>query len=198
MQKGLLRVASAIDRVNGGFGRAAAWLVLVMVLVGAFNAVARYLGRYVGVNLSSNGWIELQWYLFSLIFLFGASYALREDAHVRVDVLFARVSPRAQSWINIAGTLLFLLPFCAFLIWVSTPVIASSWQVREGSPDPGGLPRYPLKAMILVAFGMLLLQGVAQLIRDVHRLRHGAASTGDVAAAGGAHPPHPPHAPDGV
>ena len=168
----MLRVSDAIDRVTGIVGRAAAWLALVMVLVGAFNAVARYLGRYIGINLSSNVYLELQWYLFSMLFLLGAAWVLRENAHVRVDVLYARVSTRAQSLINILGTLLLLVPFSAFVLWVSTPVVRSSWMIREGSPDPGGLPRYPLKALILVCFALLLLQAVSELIKEVHRYRN--------------------------
>ena len=166
-----MRVSAAIDRVTGAVGRAAAWLALVMVLVGAFNAVARYLGRYVGVNLSANVYLELQWYLFSMLFLLGAAWALRENAHVRVDVMFARLSERGQSLINILGTLLLLVPFCTFVLWVSVPVVRNSWIIREGSPDPGGLPRYPLKAMILVCFVLLLLQAVSELIKEVHRFR---------------------------
>lgn len=167
-----LRVSAAIDRATGIVGRAAAWLALVMVLVGAFNAVARYLGRYIGINLSSNVYLELQWYLFSMLFLLGAAWVLRENAHVRVDVLYARVSTRAQSLINILGTLLLLVPFSAFVLWVSVPVVRSSWVIREGSPDPDGLPRYPLKALILMCFALLLLQAVSELIKEVHRFRN--------------------------
>lgn len=170
-----LRVSAAIDRVTGMVGRAAAWLALVMVLVGAFNAVARYLGRYIGINLSANVYLELQWYLFSMLFLLGAAWVLRENSHVRVDVLYARVSTRAQSLINILGTLLLLVPFSAFVLWVSIPVVRSSWIIREGSPDPGGLPRYPLKALILVCFALLLLQAVSELIKEVHRFRNADA-----------------------
>lgn len=168
-----LRVSAAIDRVTGGVGNAVAWLTLLMILIGGFNAVARYLGRYIGINLSSNLYIELQWYLFSMIFLLGAAWVLREDAHVRVDVLFNRCSARTQSLINILGTLLLLIPFCAFIMWVSIPVIRDSWAIREGSPDPGGLPRYPLKALILVCFALLLLQAVSELIKEVDRYRRG-------------------------
>lgn len=168
-----LRAARAIDAVTGGIGRAVAWLALAMVLVGAFNAVARYLGRYLGVHLSSNAYLELQWYLFSIMFLLGAAYVLRVDAHVRVDVLYGRVTARTRSLINIAGTVLLLVPFSGFLIWVSLPVIRSSWRIRESSPDPGGLPRYPLKAMILACFALLLLQAVSELIKEVHALRRG-------------------------
>ncbi|HEX6135657.1 MAG TPA: TRAP transporter small permease subunit [Longimicrobiales bacterium] len=169
-----LRIAAAIDRVTGFIGRAVAWLTVVMVLIGAFNAVARYLGRYIGVSLSSNAYLELQWYLFSMIFLLGSAWVLREDAHVRVDVIFSRMSARARHLIDLLGTLLLLIPFCGFVLWVSIPVVRSSWTIREGSPDPGGLPRYPLKALILVCFALLLLQALSELIKHVHAIRFGA------------------------
>jgi TRAP-type mannitol/chloroaromatic compound transport system permease small subunit len=187
-----LRIAAAIDRVTGMIGVAVSWLALVMVLIGAFNAVARYLGRYIGINLSSNVYLELQWYLFSMLFLLGAAWVLREDAHVRVDVLYGRVSVRTRSLINIVGTVLLLMPFCGFVLWVSGPVIRNSWIIREGSPDPGGLPRYPLKALIIVCFALLMLQAVSELIKEVHRFRHGAA---DVTAG---LPDDAAHRPEGV
>lgn len=167
----LLRIADGIDRLNGAIGRAVTWLVPVMVLIAAFNAVARYLGRYIGVSLSSNMYLELQWYLFSLLFLLAAPYVLRQDAHVRVDVLYARVSPRAQAWIDTVGALVLLIPFTVFTLWVSLPAVRNSWRIREVSSDPGGLARYPLKTMLLVCFALLLLQGIAQLIRSIHTLR---------------------------
>jgi TRAP-type mannitol/chloroaromatic compound transport system permease small subunit len=173
-----VRVADGIDALTGLIGRAAAWLVVAAVLIAAYNAIARYAGRFLGVQLSSNAYIELQWYLFSLLFLLGAAYTLREDAHVRVDVLYGRLPERARALIDIVGTSLLLVPFCLFVVWVSLPVVQASWRVREGSPDPGGLPRYPLKMMIIVCFVLLLLQGGAGLIRQVRALRasHGAGS----------------------
>jgi TRAP-type mannitol/chloroaromatic compound transport system permease small subunit len=161
----------AVDRLSDLTGGAVRWLVGVMVLVGAFNAVARYVARWTGSNLSSNAYIELQWYLFSVVFLLGASYALRHDAHVRVDVLYGRLGPRGRAWIDLLGTLLFLLPFCAFMLVVSWPSVAASWRVREVSPDPGGLPRYPLKALILVAFVLLILQGLAEAAKRLRVIR---------------------------
>lgn len=167
-------VPRAIDRVSGVVGRAVLWLVAVMVAIGAYNAVARYLNRFTDADLASNAYLEAQWYLFSLVFLLGAAYALREDAHVRVDVLYGRLGTRGRAWIDLAGTLLFLIPFCVLMLWVSWPSVAASWRVREVSPDPGGLPRYPVKAVILVAFALLLLQGVSQALKQVALLR-GAA-----------------------
>lgn len=176
-----LRIADAIDSLNGMIGRGVSWLVLLMVLIGAFNAVARYAGRYIGLNLSSNIYLELQWYLFSLVFLLGAAYALREDSHVRVDVLFASLSARGRSWINLLGTALLLIPFCVFTLWVSFTPIMNSIRIREGSPDPGGLARYPLKVCILVCFALLILQGISEFIKELHNLRQGNSAPVDVA-----------------
>ena len=165
------RFVKAVDRLSGFVGVAAGWLTLLMVLVGAFNSIVRYLDRLMGWSLSSNTWIELQWYLFAVIFLFASSYALREEAHVRVDVLFARLSRRGRAWINVLGTVLFLIPFCVLVIFVSIPAIQNSWAVMEQSPDPGGLPRYPIKTIVPVAFFLILLQGIVLLIREIAVLR---------------------------
>lgn len=167
----LLSWSRRIDRLTSAVGRSASWLVLAMVLLGAFNSVGRYLGRFLGANLSSNAYIELQWYMFSLIFLLAAAHALKEGSHVRVDVLSSRLGPRGRAWIDLVGTLLFLLPFCLFALWVCWPSVASSWRVWEGSPDPGGLPRYPIKTMILVCFGLLFLQGTSEAVKRVAMLR---------------------------
>jgi TRAP-type mannitol/chloroaromatic compound transport system permease small subunit len=189
-------LATAIDALNALVGRVVAWLCLLMVAIGAFNAVARYLGRFIGVNLSSNAYIELQWYLFSLLFLLGAAYTLQRDAHVRVDVIYGRLSERTRAWIDLAGAIVFLIPFCVFVIVVSSPAVHNSWAVLEGSPDPGGLPRYPLKTVIPVAFVLLILQGISLIIGKVDGLRrdargrsgHGGAGSGS--AAGGPGGPH--------
>lgn len=167
----LKRFAAAVDGLNERIGAAIRWLALFMVLLGAFNAIARYLTKYTGVSLASNAYTELQWYAFSLIFLLGAAYGLRHDVHVRVDVLFARLSKKAQAWIDLAGTVLFLIPFCVLMLWVSWPAVRNSWSIREGSPDPGGLPRYPIKAVILVCFVLLLLQGLSHIIKQVDVIR---------------------------
>lgn len=162
----LLRIADAIDRFSHRSGQALSWLTLAMVLVGSFNALARYAARFTGLSLSSNMYIELQWYLFSLVFLLGAAYALKTDSHVRVDVLYGRLSEKGQAWINLAGTLLFLIPFCVLMLWVAWPAVANSWAVMEGSPDPGGLPRYLIKSAIPLAFVLLLVQAFSMLIRS--------------------------------
>ncbi|MFV1979992.1 MAG: TRAP transporter small permease subunit [Rhodothermia bacterium] len=169
--KRLLSLSAAIDRVNDATGRAVRWLALVMVVVGSANAVFRYLGRFTGVDLSSNTYLEAQWYLFSLVFLLAASYTLRHDAHVRVDVLYGRLSKTGQAWINLAGAVLFLIPFCILMVWVSWSWVANSWEVMEVSPDPGGLPRYPLKAVIPITFILLAFQGLSEIIKSVATIK---------------------------
>lgn len=168
--KRLLATARGIDRLSDAVGRLCSWLVLAMVAAGAYNAIARYLGRRVGVNLSSNAYIELQWYLFSLVFLLGAAWALRCGAHVRVDVLYGRLSPRGKAWIDLLGTLLLQIPFCVTALVLCWPSVRNSWAVLESSPDPGGLPRWPLKAVIPLAFVLLILQGIAQAVHCAARL----------------------------
>lgn len=166
-----LRLARGIDRFNERVGRLIQWLTLAMVLVGAFNAVARYTDPLTGFGLSSNAYIEAQWYLFSLVFLLGAAYALRHDAHVRVDVLYERLSPKGRAWVNLGGTVLFLVPFCVMMLWTAWPAVRNSWALLEQSPDPGGLPRYPIKTMVPLAFVLLLAQGLSMAIKQVAILR---------------------------
>ena len=176
-----LRLAEGIDRFSEKTGRLLYWLTLGMVLIGAYNAIVRYLDRFTGLGLSSNTYIELQWYLFSLVFLLGGAYTLLRDAHVRVDVLYGRLSRRTRAVIDIVGIEIFLVPFCLVVIWESAPAVGNSWAVWEMSPDPGGLPRYPIKTLVPVAFALVLLQGVAEWIKRLafllgHDLGNGAAS----------------------
>ncbi|MFT4975993.1 MAG: TRAP-type mannitol/chloroaromatic compound transport system permease small subunit [Myxococcota bacterium] len=166
-------VARLIDRISEFIGQAVSWICLLMVLLGALNAVSRYLGRFVGVNLSSTALTEAQWYMFSAMFLLGGAWALKKDSHVRVDVLYGRLSKRGRAIIDITGTLLFLLPFCVFGVWTSWGYVANSIAQREVSPDPGGLLRYPIKALIPIAFVLLGLQAISMLIGAVGRLRGG-------------------------
>lgn len=165
--KRLLRIAGAIDWFSDRTGQVICWLTLAMVAIGSFNALVRYAARFTGTSLSSNMYIELQWYLFAALFMLGAAYALRTDSHVRVDVLFGRVGNRGRAWIDLLGTVLFLIPFCVLMLAVSWPAVANSWAVMEQSPDPGGLPRYPLKTVIPVAFFLLMLQGFSMLIKSL-------------------------------
>lgn len=175
----LRRFSRLVDGLNDRIGAAIRWLALVMVLIGAFNAIARYLTRYTGVALSSNAYLDLQWYFFSLIFLLGAAYGLRHDVHVRVDVLYTRLGRRARAGIDLAGTVLFLLPFSVLMLWVSWPAVRNSWSIRETSPDPGGLARYPIKTVILIGFALLVLQGVSQAVKQVELLLGDSDRDGD-------------------
>lgn len=167
----LLATARAIDGLSTLVGRLMWWLTVVMVLIGAYNVITRYLGSYLGVQLSANVYLELQTYAFDLIFLLGAAYVLRSDAHVRVDIVYSRLGPRARAWIDIFGTFVFLIPFCIFGLYFCLGYVERSWAVLEQSPNPGGLPRYPIKAVILVAFGMLIAQGISEVIKNVALLR---------------------------
>lgn len=137
-----------------------------MVGVGAWNVAGRYLGRWIGQNLTSNALIEVQWYLFDLVFLLGAAYALKHDEHVRVDIFYRGWSRKRQALANLIGSILFLIPFSLMVIYFSWETVLNSWEIREMSPDPGGLPRYPIKTMIIVSFVLLIFQGISQAIKS--------------------------------
>jgi TRAP-type mannitol/chloroaromatic compound transport system permease small subunit len=162
----LLRFSQLIDHLNQRIGYLMALLVPLMILLGVWNVLGRYIGQFVGQNLSSNALIEGQWYVFDLIFLLGAAYTLRHDNHVRVDVFYSNWSPKRKALVNFLGTLLFLLPFCLMVIWASWGNVLHAWLDWEVSPDPGGLPRYPIKSLVIVCFGLLILQGIADAIRN--------------------------------
>lgn len=181
----LRRASAAIDRLNDLIGAGIRWLVLAMVLVGAYNAIARYVGRSIDVTLTSNALLDLQWYFFSLIFLLGAGYALNQDVHVRVDVLHSRLGERGKAWVDVLGTALFLLPFCIVMLVVSYPAVRNSWATGEVSPDPGGLARYPIKSVILASFVLLMLQGLSQMVKKVGVLRGRAAGAVDDGSGSG-------------
>jgi len=159
----LTTISQAIDQLNEWVGRGIAWLTTVLVLVIVYDVAARYL-----FNTSSAGIVELEWHLFSFIFLLGAAYALKHDRHVRVDVFYQNFSVRKQAWVNLIGTVLFLIPFCVVAIVASVEFTANAWAIQEGSPDPGGLPaRYVVKAAIPLGFALLLLQAVSLLIHSI-------------------------------
>ncbi|ESA37598.1 c4-dicarboxylate abc transporter substrate-binding protein [Leptolyngbya sp. Heron Island J] len=137
-----------------------------MIGMGTWNVMGRYLGNLVGQNLSSNALIETQWYLFDIVFLLGAAYTLQKGGHVRVDVFYDRWSRRQKALADFIGTILFLIPFSALVIYFSWGTVVRSWVVWETSPDPGGLLRFPIKTMILVSFGLLILQGISEAIKN--------------------------------
>lgn len=185
-----LRMAHAIDALTEWLGNISTALVIVTIAVGFYNVVARYVGRYIGVNLSSNFYIEAQWYLYSLVFFLGFAYILKHDINVRVDFLYTHWSPKTQAWINLLGTVFFLIPFCIMGIWVTyNPVLSSwgrlpsgEWGTWEVSPDPDGLPRAPLKSMIIFAFATLLLQAIAQCVKYIAIIRGRADVMAELAA----------------
>jgi TRAP-type mannitol/chloroaromatic compound transport system permease small subunit len=162
----LLRLAGLIDALTERVGRAARWLILVAVLVSAGNAVARY-----AFNASSNAWLEVQWYLFAAVFLLCAGYALKHNQHVRVDVVTPRLSRRAQAWIELFGTAVFLLPVTLLVLWLSWPVFTASWHSGEVSTNADGLVLWPARLLVPAGFALLALQGAAELVKVVAFLR---------------------------
>jgi TRAP-type mannitol/chloroaromatic compound transport system permease small subunit len=176
----LLRLSRGIDAFMEFIGTVGIWLVTLLVVIGVYNVIARYLGRFVGMNLTSNTFIEGQWYLFSIIFFLGFAFVLKRNAHVRVDFLYSKLDLYKRAWVNLLGTLLFLFPFCILGIYVTwQPVLTSwgllpngNWGTWEMSPDSGGLPRAPIKAMIIVAFGLLLIQGISDIIKHTAVITH--------------------------
>lgn len=160
--RALLAIARVIDALNEWVGRSVKWLVLLVTLISTVNALVRYV-----FGISSNAGLEIQWYLFGALFLLAAGYALKHNAHVRIDFIYGRLSTRGQAAIDVLGVLLFLLPFTALIIWFSWPMFMLAWQSGEMSPDAGGLLRWPVKLLIPVGFVLLALQGVAELIKSV-------------------------------
>lgn len=169
----LLKLSAAIDAVSELFGQLANWIVLITIVIGFYNVTVRFTGRWTGLQLSSNVYIELQQYLFSLIFLLGFAYILKHGVNVRVDFLYTRWSDRTRALIDLVGTLAFLIPFCILGIYVTiSPVLTSwgrlpdgTWGAWEMSPDANGLPRAPIKSMIILAFALLLMQAISQTIK---------------------------------
>jgi TRAP-type mannitol/chloroaromatic compound transport system permease small subunit len=156
------QIVHMIDSLNTRIGYAISWLSTVLVLVVCYDVFTRYFLRK-----SSVGVQELEWHIFAVLFLLAASYTLKVDNHVRVDVIYTQLSPRGKAWINMLGGLIFLIPFSILVIWASKGFISMSWAIQETSPDPGGLPyRYLLKAMIPVGFSLILLQGIALILRS--------------------------------
>ena len=156
----MLKIARAIDRVNGLIGKWAAWLVLAAVLVSAGNAVVRK-----SFNLSSNAWLELQWYLFGAVFMLCAAWTLREDEHVRVDVLSQRMSPRTRVALDLFCHLVFLMPFAVLMAYLSWPFFMGSYLSGEQSSNAGGLIRWPAKLWVLIGFAMLAAQGISEIVK---------------------------------
>ena len=165
----LIAVSRVIDALNAHVGRAVAWLVLASILVSAGNALVRY-----AFNMSSNAWLEIQWYLFSAVFLLAAGYTLLNNAHVRIDVVSTRLTPRARAWIDIFGSVFFLMPMALIILYLSWPMFMLSYVGNEVSGDAGGLLRWPVKILIPAGFGLLVLQGVSEILKRIAFLRDAA------------------------
>lgn len=164
--KGMLALSRVIDSVNEHIGRIVYWCVLIMVLVSAANATSRY-----ALNIASNAWLELQWYLFAAVFLLCAGCTLLHNRHIRIDVVFSRLSRRKQVWIDVFGILLFLLPMSVFILWLSWPVFMNAWTSGEVSSNAGGLVRWPARLIVPAGFFLLSLQGVSELVKSIAYLR---------------------------
>ena len=169
----LLKISGWIDTISEWCGKIAQYVVLAVIIIGFYNVFVRYVGRFTGTQLSSNVYIELQWYMFSIIFFLGFPYILLHGVNVRVDILYARWSPKTQARVDFFATLLLLVPFCIIGMVVTYNSVMTSWGLLpdgtwgtwELSPDPGGLPRAPIKSLIIVAFGLMLIQSISQLIK---------------------------------
>ena len=169
--RGLLAISKGIDTLTTWIAYVMFWLTLVMVLLGAFNVITRNVGRELGISLGGTLYIALQTYAYNLIFLLGAAYVFKEDAHVRVDILFSNYSDRLKAWVDIVMTFIFLIPFCVMGMYFSWGYVGRSWQQGEVNVNAGGLPVYPIKTVIIVAFALLILQGVSEIIKRVAFLR---------------------------
>jgi len=166
MLKLLLGLSRSIDALNEQVGKLTYWLILAAVLISAGNAIVRY-----AFNMSSNAWLEIQWYLFSFVFLFCAGYTLLHNQHVRIDVVSGQLSGRARAWIDILGTIFFLLPMAIAIMWLSWPVFLDAYRSGEVSTNAGGLLVWPGRLMLPVGFCLLILQGLSELIKRIAFLR---------------------------
>lgn len=156
----LLKFSRAVDWLNSQIGKYVIWLILASTVISAVNAIVRKV-----FNVSSNAYLEVQWYLFAGAFLLAAAYTLLNGEHVKIDVIYSHRSKRAQTWIDVIGFTFFLTPFCIAILWFSVPFFLKGWSSGEMSPNTGGLIRWPVYAMIPLGFGLLLLQGWSELIK---------------------------------
>ena len=156
----LLSLSRAIDAVNDRLGVLANWLVLAACLISAGNAMSRY-----AFDLSSNAWLEIQWYLFAAIVMFGASYTLKMNEHVRVDILYTHLSERGKEWLDMVGTAVFLVPSMLTIAWYSWPFFMQSYSINEMSGNAGGLLRFPVKFLVPLGFFLVAMQGISEIIK---------------------------------
>jgi TRAP-type mannitol/chloroaromatic compound transport system permease small subunit len=157
-----LALSRGIDALNEKLGWIADWLVLLSCAISAANAFSRY-----AFSISSNAWLEIQWYMFAALVLLGASYTLKRNEHVRVDIVYSNISTRRQIWIDIVGGVLFLLPATLILAYLSWPVFYNSFMQGEVSSNAGGLLRWPVKIFLPIGFALLSLQGISEIIKRI-------------------------------
>ena len=165
--RALLAYSRVVDWFNTQLAVVADWLVLLAAVISAGNAASRYL-----FSESSNGWLEIQWYMFAGMVLLGAPYTLKMNEHVRVDLVYGMVSERTQIWIDIIGGILFLLPICIILTYFTWPWFVESWLQNEQSSNAGGLIRWPVKLLLPLGFCMMAVQGISEIIKRIAALEH--------------------------
>lgn len=158
----LLALSRAIDRINELIGKTFAWAILLAIFVSAGNAIIRKV-----FNSSSNAWLELQWYLFGAAFLLAAAYTLKQNEHIRIDILYGTWSRRTQHWIDLFGHIFFLMPFVLLMIWYFWPYFMQSFRSGEHSSSAGGLLIWPAKSLLLIGFAMLGFQGISEIIKKI-------------------------------
>jgi TRAP-type mannitol/chloroaromatic compound transport system permease small subunit len=163
---GLLGVSRLIDRLSELVGKTTMWLILAVTLISAVNAIIRK-----AFDVSSNAWLEVQWYLFAAVFLLGAGYVFLKNAHVRIDFVSTRLTPRARNWIDVLGIIFFLIPLCVLIIQLSWPLFYNAFITGESSSNAGGLIRWPVYALLPLGFALLLLQAISELIKRIAFLR---------------------------
>ena len=163
---GLLALSRLIDALNEFIGKWVGWLILAAILVSAVNAVIRKT-----FNMSSNAWLELQWYLFGAAFLLAAAYTLKQNEHIRIDIVYGAFSRRVQHWIDLLGHLFFLMPFVLLMVYYFVPYVSLSFRTGEMSTNAGGLILWPAKLMLLVGFSLLAIQGVSEIIKKIAVMR---------------------------
>jgi TRAP-type mannitol/chloroaromatic compound transport system permease small subunit len=162
----LLAIARAIDRINEIIGKAVGWLILLAVIVSATNAVIRKV-----FSVSSNSWLELQWYLFGAAFLLASAYTLKQNEHIRIDIIYGMFSRRTQHWIDLFGHVVFLMPFALLMVYYFVPYAIASMRNGEVSTNSGGLIIWPAKSLLLIGFTMLAAQGISEIIKKIAVMR---------------------------
>ncbi|MBZ9744244.1 TRAP transporter small permease subunit [Mesorhizobium sp. CO1-1-7] len=163
---GLLALSRTIDRINEFIGKSVSWLILLAILVSAANAVIRKV-----FDTSSNAWLELQWYLFGAAFMLAAAYTLKQNEHIRIDIVYGLFSRRVQHWIDLFGHVFFLMPFVTLMVFYFVPYVSLSFHSGEMSTNAGGLIVWPAKAILLVGFFLLALQGISEIIKKIAIMR---------------------------